>query len=224
MNTVLSIVAASLLAGCGASTTALSDSVRLMVKAPEADTAQLNPNLRYLRVTVNKNVALMVLGYVDTTPQPGTQVWYSAEKETLRLWNGRLAGTAGLATDWRSVRFGEVPSWRAALAGNTRYQRQRDVMPGYQVDTRDEVTIVPVAPPRNSALVGMPAGRLQWFEERTAAQGHVPGLPAALFAVDLSGQGEPVVYSEQCLSPSLCITLQAWPAAVPAPSPTPAAL
>jgi len=195
-----------------------------MVEAPDADTAQLNVDLRYLRVSVNKNVALMVLGYVDTTPEPGTQVWYSAEKETLRLWNGRLAGTAGLGADWRSVRFGEVPSWRAALAGNARYQRRRDVMPGYQVDTRDEVSIVPVAPPRASALVGIPAERLQWFEERTATQGRLPGLPAALFAVDLSGQGERVVYSEQCLSNSLCLTLQVWPAAVPALSPTPASL
>lgn len=206
------------LAACAGSTSAVTDSVRLLIAAPAADTAKLNPQLRYLRVTAGKNVALLVLGYTEDTPAPGTQVWYSADKETIRVWNGRLAGTAGLHTDWRSVRFADVPTWRTALAGGASYQRQRDVMPGYQVDTRDTVWIVPIATPSSSLLRDIPPQSLQWFEERTVRQGQAASLPAARFAVDLSGGQERVVYSEQCLSAAVCLTLQPWPAVAPSPT------
>lgn len=199
------------------------------MRPAEADTAVLNPAFTYLRVTNDKSVALVVLGYVDNSPQPGTEVWYSGDKNTLRLWRGRLAGTAGLTTDWRAVRFAEVPTWRQAMQGGVRYQRQRDVMPGYAIDVRETVELVPVSAPERSPLVGAAApaaSRLQWFEERTVPQGQAAGLPTARFAVDLSGPQERVVYSEQCLNATLCLTFQAWPAPLAAAagvsSPSPA--
>ena len=203
-------MAATVLTGCASSTSAVTDSVRLLMAPPAADTAVLNPDLRYLRVTSNKNVAMLALGYVDAMPQPDTQVWYSAKKETVRLWRGRIIGTAGLKVDWRSVRFGEVPSWRSAIAGNAHYQRSRDVMPDYLVDVREEVLIRPVAPPKSSAFIGPSATDLHWFEETTTTHNRATALPVARFAVDLSGADERVVYSEQCLSATLCMTLQDW--------------
>lgn len=213
-----------LLSGCSSGTSALVDVVKLTVRPPAADSVELNPSFSYLRTTIGKNVALLVLGYVDTTPQPETEVWYSGDKETIRLWHGRLAGTGGLSTDWRSVRFTDVPTWRSALNGPASYRRQRDVMPGYTVDVREQVQIVPIAPPEKSSLVKVTPQSLQWFEERTTSEGQVPALPPARFAVDLSGPQERVVYSEQCLSASFCLTFQTWPATAASSSPTTAPL
>ncbi|QHJ01649.1 hypothetical protein GT347_20630 [Xylophilus rhododendri] len=199
-------------AACSTSTSASIEAARSLFSPPAADTAVLNPAYRYLRVTAGKNVALLVLGYTDATPGPGTEVWYSASKEAVRLWQGRIAGTGGLKTDWHSVRFDGAPSWRSALAGGARYRRLRDVMPGYATDVREEVWVSPIAPPASSSLKNLAPESLQWFEERTVPQGLASGLPAARFAVDLSSQQERVVYSEQCLSPDFCITTQIWPA------------
>ena len=165
-----------------------------------------------MRVTVGKNVALMVLGYIDSAPEAGTEVWYSANKETIRLWRGRLAGTAGLNTDWRYVRFSHVPNWKSAMQPGVSYRRQRDVMPGYIVSAREQVLIRGIPVPKSSSLIGLSPESLQWFEELTAPEGRAPALPAARFAVDFSGTQERIVYSEQCLSATLCLTLQMWPA------------
>ncbi|MCZ2497710.1 hypothetical protein GN316_13175 [Xylophilus sp. Kf1] len=209
------------MSGCTTRTSTVVDAVKQVISPPAADTAVLNPAFRYLRTTSGKTTALLVLGYTDATPEAGTQVWYSGDKETIRLWRGRLAGTGGLRTDWRSVRFTDVPTWRAALRGSVSYRRQRDVMPNYTVDIRERVAIVPVAAPAKSSLVNIAPQSLQWFEERTVSEGQVPPLPVARFAVDLSGTEERVIYSEQCLSADLCLTFQTWPATVAAsPLPT----
>ena len=57
--------------------------------------AGLNQRFAYLRVTAGKPVAFMALGYVDPHPNGPVEVWYSADREVIRLQNGRLVGTAG---------------------------------------------------------------------------------------------------------------------------------
>ncbi len=204
--------AAAALAGCATDTSMVTDAFKFNFGAPAADSAKLNPDLVYMRVTNGKSVALMVLGYVDAAPEAGTEVWYSAAKEKINLWRGRVAGTAGLSTDWRAVQFADVPTWKSALSSPASYRRQRDVMPGYAVGVREQVLIRAVPAPASSRLVGMRPDALQWFEETAAPEGRAPTVPAARYAVDLSGAQERVVYSEQCLTPTLCLTFQAWPA------------
>jgi len=156
-----------MLTGCSSSTTALADATRALLRPAAADSATLNPAYSYLRVTNDRSVALVVLGYVDASPMPGTEVWYSSDKNTIRLWRGRIAGTGGLATDWRSVRFTDVPTWRQALSGGARYQRQRDVMPGYAIALRETVQLLPMAAPDRSRITGLDAqalAGLHWFE------------------------------------------------------------
>jgi hypothetical protein len=212
VRSALAFLLLPFLSGCGGNVAIVTDSARLLFGPPAADSVKLNPAFQYIRVAVNKNVALLVLGYVDAEPQAETEVWYSASKETIRLWRGRLAGTAGLNTDWRSVRFTDVPSFKSAMQGSASYRRQRDVMPGYVVGAREQVLIRPIAVPQKTNLVGVPAQSLQWFEELTAPEGLAPTLPPARFAVDMSGSQERVIYSEQCISAQFCLTLQAWPA------------
>ena len=194
---------------------------------PSVDSARLNPNFRYLRVTIGGRVVLLEQGNVDSDPQGPIEVWYSAEREVLRLQNGRVVGAVGLTTEWRDVSLPELPSWSVAVRADQvfRWTRTRDVMPGYRFGVKDALLLRVVPEPKRSALKDLDPQRLTWFEE-TAESGPVAGLPAvfgnsstvdiplppARYAVDLQGGRETVVYGEQCLAPELCFTWQRWPA------------
>lgn len=177
----------------------------------KVDNLNLNPELRYLRVTVRGRVALMVLGYVEPRPEGPIDTWYSSEGEVLRLQNGRVVGTAGLETDWRAVRNAGLPAWKDMLGRQkVVYRRERDEMPGYRFGIVEDVSLYPVRTPVNAKLARLPAESLRWYEETVL--GAPDGLPSARYA--LTGKdGQPrVVYAEQCLSQKLCLAWQVWPA------------
>lgn len=184
------------------------------------DSIPLNPQFRYLRVTVGGRPAYMALGYEDSGPDGITEVWYSAEKEVLRLRSGRLVGATGLTREWREVFLPPLPSWRALAASpGLEWVRTRDLMPGYRFGVTDKLSLIRVAAPMRSELRGLEADSLVWFEERVTGGSRRAGsgmmdrpLEPALYAVDLS-TGEGVVqYAEQCLASDLCITWQRWSA------------
>lgn len=223
MRAIASILAALLLAGvvsgCSTGSQAVLDTaLSLRSGGSIDDPAKLNPGLRYLRVTSGGSVALLVLGYVDPDPQGPIEVWYSAQRQVLKLQNGRLAGSSGLATEWRRVSLAAAPDWLQLLGSNEphAWTRTRDVMPGYRYGIEDHLSVARIAPPDNSRYVGEGSSNLIWFEERSA-----PGtpdadrLPPARYALDPRATGDPVVYGEACLSKELCITWQRWPVAAP---------
>jgi hypothetical protein len=206
----------AMLSGCATSTDAIVQTMQAVVgRSRGADDAKLNPNFRYLRITIDGRVALLALGYLDPHPQGTIEVWYSAEREVVRLQNGRLVGAAGLTTEWRNVVLPELPAW-SALAKSVsplRWERTRDVMPGYRYGLRDSLAIGITPPPARSALLGLEPDQLIWFEERFAGHGSAKiALPPARYAVQLGDGGETVVYGEQCIAPQTCFTWQRWPA------------
>ncbi|MGP1666468.1 MAG: YjbF family lipoprotein [Rhodanobacter sp.] len=222
---VLSLAVA--LAGCSAAGNAILQTLPYAYgRNPAVDNARLNPNFRYLRVTVGGRVVLLALGYMDNDPRGLVEVWYSAEREVLRLQNGRLVGAVGLTTEWRNVTLPELPSWSAAARADRAYQwtRTRDVMPGYRYGVKDALSLRVVEAPQRDALQRLDPQRLTWFEERVES-GSVAGLsavygdsnravavlPPARYAVDFRGGQETVVYGEQCLAADLCFTWQRWP-------------
>ena len=211
---LLSLIAA--IGGCGTSTNAIVQTMQSALgRGRAAEDAKLNPDFRYLRVTIGRRVVLLALGYLDKHPQGTIEVWYSAEREVVRLQNGRLVGAAGLATEWRNVVLPDLPEWSALAAGGAplRWSRTRDVMPGYRYGLRDSLALNVVPPPATSALQGLDPKELTWFEERLADEA-LPktALPAARYAVQLAGKESIVVYGEQCLAPQTCFTWQRWPA------------
>ena len=185
----------------------------------------LNPAFRYIRVTVDGRVSFLALGSEDKDPQGPIEVWFSARHEVLRLQNGRVVGAAGVTTEWRSVRLPELPSWSALVRSGQPFQwvRVRDVMPGYRFGVRDELVLSAIPPPQKSALQGVDAQTLSWFDERFqtgTAAGRLKKLvtnvaidgvlPPARYALDLRDGKETVVYGEQCLAPELCFAWQRW--------------
>ena len=188
------------------------------------DRVQLNPQFRYLRVTIEGRAALLVLGYVDKDDHGPIEVYYSAQRETLRIQNGRIAGAVGVTTEWRNVRLPELPSWPEIASGDRplEWVRVRDVMPGYRYGLRDQLVLRPISAPEKSELRGIDPGGLAWFEEKMQtepAAAHVATLipdppqgtlSAARYAVKLEKDSATVVYGEQCLAANLCFTWQRW--------------
>ncbi len=179
-------------------------------------TAKLNPAYRYLRVQAQgQPAALMVLGYVDPDPLGDIQVWYSSQREVIKLQNGRIVSTTALKTNWRAVRFSVVPpAWSDVLPEGSFYSRLRDEMPGHRYGLSDRLHLKP-----ETALAGIAlpvwlsheqANTYRWFSETTLNSGE-PSLPASLFAWGAYRGQLTVVYSQQCLSPAYCLTLQLWP-------------
>ena len=187
----------------------------------------LNPNYRYLRVTSNGGrLALLALGYVDSTPDGPVEVWYSGERETLRLQNGRVISASGMPTEWRGVVLSSVPAWSdiGERTAPRSWTRIRDVMPGYRMNVRDSLTLQPIHPPRDTELKDIDASRLRWFEERVDAGsgsalawlggGFLPknALPPARYGVSFESGRVSVIYAEQCLDWDFCFAWQSWPA------------
>lgn len=213
------LVLVAVLASCASSTNAIVQSIQYAIgKDTAVARAQLNPNFSYLRATIEGRVVLLVLGYVDDHPHGPVHVWYSAQREVLRLQNGRIVGAVGLNAEWREVVVPALPAWNeiAASGDAVRWIRVRDVMPGYRFGVRDPLVLRAVAAPMKSALVGLDPDSLAWFEERfdTDAGAASPdtALPPARYAVARRDGKDTVVYSEQCVAITLCFSWQVWPA------------
>ena len=212
MRALFLVLWAALLAGCADSGVALMDSLRDVFHSRSdaaIAAAQLDPRYRYLRLTHEGGVALLLLNFEDPHPNGPVEVWYSGDAQVFRLQNGRLGGSTGLKPEWRSVSLPKFPAWSALAkqAEPLHWQRVRDVMPGYRFEVHDELALYPIPVPAKSALVGVDPASLQWFEERTEP-GSAERLPAARYAV----RGETVVYGEQCVSAHSCFKWQRWPA------------
>lgn len=201
-----------MLVGCTEGSVSFNQTMKLALNSNPAsaiDAVQLNPKYRYLRLTYDQGAALLVLNFVDRHPNGPVEVWYGGASQVFRFQNGRLGGSTGLEPEWRSVVLPKIPPW-SQIAKQTeplRWERHRDVMPGYRFGIRDKLVVYPIAPPQRTALRDLNPASLQWFEERTDPNSNEQ-LPPARYAV----QGEIVVYAEQCVSPQLCIKWQRWPA------------
>jgi len=203
------LLVSALMTGCAPGTNALVDTVRdAMQSGPGVSSRALNPAFRYLRVKIDRREVLLALGNVEDHPGGPVEVWYSAAREVLRMQNGRLVGAVGLTTEWREVSLPALPPW-GELARNTapfRWERVRDVMPGYRYGVRDALTLSAVTLPPRSELIGLAPESLAWFEERGG------DLPPARYAVEFRDGAATVVYGEQCLADKLCFSWQRWTA------------
>lgn len=177
---------------------------------------QLAPQFRYLRVQLNGGQpSLMVLGYLDPSPQGEVEVWYSAQSEVIKLRSGRIVATQGLGVDWSAVRFPQAPpAWDELGLSGAIFERERDELPGYRFGVRDRIVLEPVAFPKALALpVSLSehvARRYSWFAE-TAWQADGTVI-RSWFALGYPDSLPAIVYSEQCLTVNLCLRMQRWPA------------
>ncbi len=190
------------IAGCSISSNAFLQTLKQFTSrdSSSADSFKTDPRYRYLRVTHEGGVSIVVLGALENSPRGQVEVYYSADGALLRLQNGRLVGSTGLLPEWRSVNLPELPSWSSLAAEGKplQWERVRDVMPGYRYGIQDKLVLSQVPTPRSTGLIGVDPQKLSWFEERTEAS--------------YATLGETVVYGEQCVSARNCLKWQRWPA------------
>jgi hypothetical protein len=217
------IACSGFLGACSTGQSAMVESIREVLPFGKTAAAapSLDPKFAYLRITRGKHVGLLWRGDTERSAEGVVEVYYSGGGEVVRLLDGRIVGALGLVTEWRKVSL-SAPSWRAVAGtpGGASFVRVRDVMPGYRSGIRDQVTVRPITAPAASALRGVDAKALAWFEERIVPAGSSllgsrgderdRALPTARYAVDLSQVQEQVVYAEQCLAADLCFTWQRW--------------
>ena len=158
----------------------------------------------YLLIEIDGRKTAMALGYRQEVVE-GDQLglhehWYSGHREMIHMVNGRVHTALGLTVEWRRQRS-SPPNWRALSDSKATaiWHRELDIMPGYRFGQTDRIeTQVGTAPP------GAPpqAGGTQWFSDHVRSPFALDGnwVYKQHFAVV---QGR-VVYSEQCLSPSVC--------------------
>lgn len=219
MRLIAVALAVLLLSACGSTMRGVWDTARDAVLGAKQPTGKgLDPAFNYLRVSTGRRTAFLAMGYVDPHPSGPIEVWFSADREVLRLQDGRLVGATGTLTEWRQVQMPPLPAWRELVTQNRPlvWERRRDVMPGYLFGVVDKLQLVPVAPPAASALLGRSADSLRWFEETQVADAGGGAaslrLRPARYAVEITGDSAQVVYGEQCLAADLCLTWQRWQA------------
>lgn len=208
-----------LLSGCAAKPSVVSETLSAVWKQSFSDEllgAKVDLRYRYLRVEVQGGpLAIYVLAFIDKDPAGPIETWFSAKREVIKIQNGRIVGTSGLAIDWVSVRFPAVPpQWSDISSSPIAYVRERDLVPGYAFGLRDSMEVAPLQEiPSRRLPETLPmdvAQGYQWFQ----AIGHTSAgntLPVEIFAWGRHRGGQTIVYSEQCLAPEYCLKLQRWP-------------
>jgi hypothetical protein len=172
----------------------------------------LNSNYQYLHVELDgKPPALLVLGYLDPHPQGEIEVWYSSAGEVLKLQDGRIVGATGLPVDWRRVSYAQSPpSWTSFKSAKVDFVRVRDESPGYRLGLSEQVSLAQVENAPDVARGHHFSAKTTWFRETySGTEGTV--LPDSWFAWAPYQAQNAVVYSRQCLSAQVCLTLQRWP-------------
>ena len=177
---------------------------------------RLDPQWQYLRVQLNDGPSnIFVLGHVDANPHGAVEVWYSAKAEVLKLQEGRIVGTHGLAWDWTKVRLDPAPKpWETMGSESTVSKRFHDELPSYRFGVVDTV--------QTQAWQALPSPRwavpqevlqlsdLRWYRESAQVAG--AGTSTVSWFARGSHLGSPaIVYSEQCLSATHCFRLQRLP-------------
>lgn len=216
---ILKLIALILsLSGCAGESLVFKDSIQLIFQKQSTDVTlekTLNPNYRYLRMLQDGRPILLALGYVEQDAATGdtTDIWYSGPSEVLKIKSGRITAMTGTPLADVTVRNLGEPSWSGALKDAAsalgHFSRERDVALNYRFGIKEKVSLQRITKPVNHSLAGMDKPNLVWFQESYEPN----NLPPSIFAVDASDgvpeQGR-VAYSWQCLTPTVCLSMQAW--------------
>jgi hypothetical protein len=192
----------------------------------DIDQTPLDPAFAYVRVTRSGSPAFLALGARRLDAGQSRETYYSAQRETLELLDGRVVS---LEAGKEMFRWNGpvVPNWASleleggllgkAGASLVAYDRSVDVQIPYRYGYRESITLRAIssseANPRH--IKRHDPNSLRWFEETIfPAIGGAPlGVSLAerknLFGWDPSTRR--VVYSEQCPYPAACFSIEQWP-------------
>ncbi len=214
MKLFLGAVLTLAVVGCSGGARTAAETIRFAAfpdkRVSEAST-DLSPNFEYLRARVNGRLIFLALGYREggRGDQDPLDVYFSADGEVLKLQGGRIVSFVGLGKEITKAFPDGVPNWsKKPLV----YRTVLDHRPSYNLGQTWLVEVAPLArPPSGKDLIGVAAASLLWFKERLPPEAMKSGfLQTPVYAVTRRNGRDEVVYSEQCLEPKLCFSLQRW--------------
>ncbi len=171
-------------------------------------TPNFNPKFNYLAVHASSGLIFMV----TTPPSHVTDLvtWYSAQRDSLTLNQGRLANIYGTLTEWREVNLKEAPNWQRLLSSEQpiTWHRVRNQLPGYLFNVHETLNIFKTIPPSVIKLNYHQANTLTWFQENNLTH---PELGPSFYALSQHKHQYQVVFSQFCLAPNDCLTLEQVP-------------
>ena len=172
------------------------------------------PGFEYLQVSANGRTQVMALGErrteVNHDEPTVREWWYNGQGEMLYLVNGRIAQALGFTHELRGFTAQQLPTWRSVLQAQqdaskaVLWQQQQDLMPGYRYGVASSVSTYSMAPP-HVLPEGVPHVA-QWVAD--TVQSKTTDGRLWQYAQRFALVGERVVYSEHCVTKTLCLALR----------------
>ncbi len=169
----------------------------------------LQPGIEYLVVEFDGHASVMALGSRRVegvaSLEDVVESWYNGQGEMLVLRNGRIYQSIGMSQELRH-QDAHPPRWRelAQSSSKVTWVRQLDRMPGYRFENEEQITTGAIPTP-NEKIDGV-SPSAQWFMDEVESQTRQarPWRFTQRFAV----LNDSVVYSEQCVSETVCLKLR----------------
>lgn len=182
---------------------ALSQSLRQLEK-DVLKGISLKPGFEYILIEIEGRKTVMALGGREILSDTGRaslhERWYSGQGEMIHMVDGRIHTAVGLTVEWRQQRS-NPPAWDllAKSASSVAWFRELDVMPGYRYGQSDRIETKLSTAPKGPPVLPLDA---IWIMDQVRSPQALGGdwTYTQIFAIH---QGR-VVYSEQCLSPTVC--------------------
>jgi hypothetical protein len=191
----------------------------------EIDQAALNSAFAYVRVTRAGSPAFLALGAHRLDRGLNRETYYSAQRETLELLDGRIVSIEAdgemfrwntpSAPHWVSLELetGGLPKAGVSLLS---YDRSIDLQGPYRYGYQESITLRALPPSEATPryITRHDRSALVWFEETIVAAvgGTAVAMPWGarknLFGLD--PKTHRVVYSEQCPYPAACFSIEQW--------------
>jgi len=166
-----------------------------------------DPTYEYLQLATPIQQATLALGYSEKFGRQTREIWYSADKTTFQLEEGRYHSSKNLEINWQETKLHSAPKLEDVNRAQT-YSRERLQMPGHRGPYQETVTIEPIPPsaaPKESPHYLI--HQSEWLKESVIN----PAIPmteviVAYYARD--PKTKKIIWAMQCLSENFCLRWQ----------------
>lgn len=167
----------------------------------------LNPAYEYLQLATPQQQATLALGYRQEIGRQTREIWYSADKTTFELEEGRYHSSKNLQVNWQDTKFNSAPKLETVTRAQT-YSRERLQMPGYVGPYQETVSIEPIhhsaAPKQAPNYLN---DKTEWLKELVISP-DIPMTKAVTAYYARDPQTKRIIWAMQCLSENYCLQWQ----------------
>lgn len=202
LMTLLSAI--MLLQGCASDMQAARASLNELLNLRKAPPVNRDPNYAYLRIESPQGQATLALGY--RLPENNTEVWFSADKTTFHLQQGRYLSSKNMALNWQDTRIINAPDL-SIIQGSHLFIRERITMPGYHGPIKETVAVELTSTPPPQAPSYL-KNKAEWLKEYVSSP-RIASSENLIAYYARNPQTKKIMWSMQCLSSSYCISWEA---------------